>query len=346
MQKLFQYRNYNRCLLLLVCLFILLFGQARLIFATENSAPFVVRTENSPYQVDQSKSYFDLRLPAKQKVALTVQIHNVVDYPVKISVSVNQATTNLNGFVEYGPSNNKLASNLPFVLKSCVTIDQPELIIPAKETITTTVYVTIADDQFAGVVAGGLTFLDVTHEKQGGDTAFNNRFAYTVAILLHGALPALENQLSILTAKMSEMNQQQALLIQLANQRANYLNQLQVQATLYNSKQQAVLKLNKKQLQMAPNSLVSLPFFLENNALSSGSYRLKIVAMTPEAKWQKVQTLQIKSSPIPTLAGQNQDQNPVSGQLLWILIIFLVLCIFILIGIILYLMLRKNKKQV
>lgn len=148
----------------------------------------------SPFQVDQTQNYFDLNIPSNQAITLSVRICNLVDFPINLSISANQATTNLNGIVEYGPATNKLSKEVPLKLSECVTVLQPKITLPTKSTIQTSVLVSIPNNQFAGVVAGGLTFLDTTSKNQTNDVAFNNRFAYTIALLIHGILPIQENK--------------------------------------------------------------------------------------------------------------------------------------------------------
>lgn len=333
--------SYCKLLFILGIFLFSLFITANQCGAIENKAPFMVQMEHSPFQVDQTKNYFDLNLPSNQPITLSVQIHNLVDYPINLSISANQATTNLNGVVEYSPSTNELSKGVPLKLSESVTVLQPKITIPAKDTIQTTFLVNLPNNQFAGVLAGGLTFLDTTSKNQTTDEAFNNRFAYTIALLIHGILPIQENKIAIQSPKMTSVNHKKALLVTLENQRANYVNQMKVKVTVYNSKRQKVANFSKNHIQMAPNSLGKLPFFLDDWSLKPDKYQVKIAVLTKQNNWSEIKWLQIKPNQLPSLPRKSISYS--ETQVLKIVISVLLICIFILVVVIFYLVKRKKR---
>lgn len=144
----------------------------------EDQANFSVVADQSPYQVDKDKTYFDLALPANETVDLTIHVTNNSDEAITIAGEVAQATTNLNGVVEYSKTDNKLTQKVPFDVTTIASFDNPQQTIDAHQTVDFVVHVTAPTTDYAGIVAGGISFHDVTEEKATEDTAmFKNKFA-------------------------------------------------------------------------------------------------------------------------------------------------------------------------
>ncbi len=59
-------------------------------------------------QVDKSKTYFDLKMAPGAKQTVEIQLRNDTDEDITIENTVNSATTNLNGVVEYRQTGSNL----------------------------------------------------------------------------------------------------------------------------------------------------------------------------------------------------------------------------------------------
>lgn len=91
-----------------------IFGFAITGIATENQADFSVTVEQSVYQVDKTKTYFDLSVPVNESVSLIIHVTNNSEKSIKVAGELSPATTNINSVVEYGKTQNQITSNVTF----------------------------------------------------------------------------------------------------------------------------------------------------------------------------------------------------------------------------------------
>lgn len=143
---------------------------------------------------------------------------------------------------------------------------------------------------------------------------------------------------------MTAINHKKALLVTLENQRANYVNQMEVKVALYNSKRQKVISFSKNHIQMAPNSFGKLPFFLDDLSLKPDNYQAKIAVSTKQNDWSETKSLQIKLNELPVLPRKVTHYS--ETKVLKILISILLVCIFILITVIFLFAEKKKIKSI
>jgi len=139
-------------------------------------------------QVDKSKTYFDLKMAPGAKQTVEIQLRNDTDEDITIENTVNSATTNLNGVVEYGQNGIKPDKTLRFNLKDYVEAPK-EIILPKHSQKTLPLTITMPKDSFDGVMAGGITLKEkkketTTSADQSKGLAINNEYSYVVAIIL------------------------------------------------------------------------------------------------------------------------------------------------------------------
>lgn len=60
-----------------------------------------------PENQKQDIGYFDLRMNPDQKQTVQIVLKNPTDQEITVEVSLNGAKTNMNGVIEYGPTNLK-----------------------------------------------------------------------------------------------------------------------------------------------------------------------------------------------------------------------------------------------
>lgn len=103
--------------------FILLFPT--IIFADgEGNVGFDIQTEPSEFQYDKGKSYFDLRLKPEQETILTVQVNNTSSEDSTYEVSVNQAYTNDQGFIDYQEAKKSAKISTPIIMNDIITYEK------------------------------------------------------------------------------------------------------------------------------------------------------------------------------------------------------------------------------
>lgn len=105
-----------------VVLLISIFGFTITGIATENQADFSVNAEQSVYQVDKTKTYFDLSLPVNESVPLVIHVTNNSEKVIEVAGELSPATTNINGVVEYGKTKTNLLRMFLLILRKLLLL--------------------------------------------------------------------------------------------------------------------------------------------------------------------------------------------------------------------------------
>ena len=289
----------------------------------DNQANFTVRAEPSAYQVDKDKTYFDLSLPAETPVDLVVHVTNNADQAITVKGEVAPATTNVNGVVEYGVTTNKLTADVPFDLKQVAKFEQETQVIDAKQTVDFILHLTTPTQDYAGLVAGGLTFTDVTESDSSQEKSlFENRFAYAIALLLHGNQADTPTEVALTKVTATQLSGRNILSSSIVNQSANYINQVTLKAKVLNAKKKVILKDEKTNLQIAPNSIFQYPLYYNGQKMKAGRYTIKITLTSKEKTWHLEQTVKISQKKAQTLnrTDVTPKEEKASNWLIWLLV--------------------------
>lgn len=251
--------------------------------ASASEFNFAVTPNIPDNQVDKTKTYFDLKLNQNTEQDLTMELRNDTENEVTIELSVNSATTNMNGVVEYGSNKIKQDKSLKYNLKDLVTI-QSEVKIPAKSKQSVPLRVKMPNEKISGVLAGGITLKEKKEEENkksaaSSGMAIKNEYSYVVALLMRQSTAAIKPNLLLQNVAAGQNNARNVIQANLQNPEPTYLNQLKVQAEITKKGSSKVLFHSEKSgMQMAPNSNFDYPIALNGAKLAGGNYHIKIVA--------------------------------------------------------------------
>ncbi|OSH13904.1 cell wall surface anchor protein [Enterococcus faecalis] len=298
-------------------------------FGIETSAAelrFSVETEIPENQIDKTKTYFDLMMKPDQEQILKVRAANSTDENLVIDVSVKSATTNSNGVIEYGESLTALDKSAPADLSEIIQLkDGGESVeLPAKS-----------------------EKVDETKDKQKENTnglAIENRYAYTVAVLLRENETVVQPELSLEKVEPTQRNARSVISATLLNHEAAYLQSMKVTANVKNKKtNNVILEKEQEDMQMALNSIFNFPIPYEENEMEAGTY---VLAMTVEGsgkKWQFTKEFTISKEEAKTFNEKDVTVKKTESKLIYLLIGLLLLLLIICLFIILRLKKQKNK---
>lgn len=298
-------------------------------FGIETSAAelrFSVETEIPENQIDKTKTYFDLMMKPDQEQILKVRAANSTDENLVIDVSVKSATTNSNGVIEYGESLTALDKSAPADLSEIIQLkDGGESVeLPAKN-----------------------EKVDETKDKQKENTnglAIENRYAYTVAVLLRENETVVQPELSLEKVEPTQRNARSVISATLLNHEAAYLQSMKVTANVKNKKtNNVILEKEQEDMQMALNSIFNFPIPYEENEMEAGTY---VLAMTVEGsgkKWQFTKEFTISKEEAKTFNEKDVTVKKTESKLIYLLIGLLLLLLIICLFIILRLKKQKNK---
>ena len=312
-------------------------------FGIETSAAelrFSVETEIPENQIDKTKTYFDLMMKPDQEQILKVRAANSTDENLVIDVSVKSATTNSNGVIEYGESLTALDKSAPADLSEIIQLkDGGESVeLPAKSEKLVELRVKMPKEEFSGQLAGGITFsekVDETKDKQKENTnglAIENRYAYTVAVLLRENETVVQPELSLEKVEPTQRNARSVISATLLNHEAAYLQSMKVTANVKNKKTSNVIL-----------EIFNFPIPYEENEMEAGTY---VLAMTVEGsgkKWQFTKEFTISKEEAKTFNEKDVTVKKTESKLIYLLIGLLLLLLIICLFIILRLKKQKNK---
>ncbi|MBO0462417.1 DUF916 and DUF3324 domain-containing protein [Enterococcus sp. DIV1271a] len=247
---------------------------------------FAITTTPPDSQIDGTKTYFDIRLDPEQTEELSVELRNDTDKEVKVDVSLNSVTTNSNVVVEYGENNIEKDDSLDIDIADYV--EYPETVTLAPQSKETIVFqVNMPKTIFDGVLAGGITFKEITEEDQSGDDqqglSIKNEYSYVVALLMRQTENKVAPNLILHEVEPGQINARNVILATLQNDQKTYINQVNLQTKITKKGNDTVLYAeDKEKLQIAPNTRFDFPTSLNGAALEPGEYKIRATVFANE----------------------------------------------------------------
>jgi len=267
-------------------------------FASASEFNFGVYTVIPDNQIDKQQSYFNLKMVPNQKQTLTIQLKNDTEDDVVIEPKIHSATTNLNGVVEYGPTNAERDSTLPYELGDLITTEK-EITVPAKGSKDLYLNVTMPEEEFDGILAGGITLEEKksssTTEETNKGLSIENKYAYVVGITLQETDEEVTQDLQLHDVKAGQVNARNVINATLQNPTATYLNRFEVEAEVTKKgKTEVLYESNKQDMQVAPNSNFDYPIELNGEKFKTGEYTLHLKAKSSKESWEFEKDFAIK----------------------------------------------------
>ncbi|MGM0126378.1 hypothetical protein IGI37_003807 [Enterococcus sp. AZ194] len=258
---------------------IAIFGTVEVAFASELN--FSVETIPSEYQVDEKKTYLDLRLAPKQTREERFILANGTPNTVDLEITINHAVTNLNGVANYSAGETKNTDGLVYMIEDLVTYEK-KVSIPANSSITYPVIIKMPDADFSGVLAGGVTFKEVNNKQpnqaeESKGMAIENEFSFVKGLVLHGKEEKILPELDLIKAYPSQVNGRNAFTTVIQNKQPIYVNDVVIKTEIAKKGTKEVLYKNQKEnMQMVPNSHLDFPTLLDGKKLEAGDYTAKV----------------------------------------------------------------------
>lgn len=310
---------------------------------------FSVETVIPDNQVDKNKTYYDLRIEPNKKQNLKMIVNNSTDKDVMVEITAEAATTNTNGVVEYGVTKSKRDSTLENSIGDIVTISEKEPVIPAKSSKEIILTVNAPEEEFEGILAGGITIKEKesaknTDKDSQKGMAIENRYSYVVAFILHGREEQVSSELKLNTVKPDQINVRNIISANVQNTKSKYMNQVTIDAKVTRKNNKKVLYSEKKdKMQIAPNSNFNFPISLNGEALEAGKYTLTMAVDSQGETWNFKKDFTIEKAVANKLNKEDVSIVKDYTQLYLLIGGILILLVFILFFAIMHK--RKKEKQ-
>lgn len=307
---------------------------------------FSVTTVIPRNQIDQSKSYFDLKVKPSQKQTLQILLRNDTNRQIVIEPQVHTATTNVNGVVEYGKTEEKKDSTLTYKMKDLVKMNK-DVTIPAKGKKILALHLTAPEKRFDGWLAGGVTLQEKEKEpkenKKDTGLSIENKYSYVVAILLSGDSTKIAPKLQLNKIEPSQLNARNVIQAEIQNVKPMYVNKMSVKAKIMEKGNREVLyQADKKDMQMAPNSNFRFPIPLNGQKLKAGTYTLDMTAQSMNKSWHWTKDFTIDAEIAKEL---NQKDVTIDTDYTWMYVLLGIGLLMIALGMLLLFIGRKKRKR-
>lgn len=267
--------------------------------AYANEMNFSVKAILPENQRDNTHTYFDLNVVPGTTQVVEVELKNETDKDVTVQTVSNTAITNDNGIVEYTNEKPKLDKSLVTPFSKLASV-QSEITIPKQSSIRLPITLKIPEKSFDGVILGGLYFkekeTDQETKKSKDDVQIENKFSYTIGVLLAESPEMVLPDLVLNDVKATQKVGRNVITANLQNPKAALLSNLTVDAKVYEADSNQLLHEEKQtSLRMAPNSNFNYSVSWGNEAFQTGDYRIEIDATDGNQNWHLKKNFKIKA---------------------------------------------------
>ncbi|WP_027701776.1 DUF916 and DUF3324 domain-containing protein [Metaclostridioides mangenotii] len=307
---------------------------------------FSVHTVIPENQIDKSKTYYNLLVKPNNKQVLKMVLKNTTDKDRVINVSINSATTNTNGVIDYGENNIKNDPTLKYDMSEIVSVPS-EITVPKHGEYTLEMNVKTPIEFFDGVLAGGIQLQEKeTEANKDKKSMITNKYNYVVGILLFENIDqVIDPDLKLHKVIPTQDNARNVISSNLQNIMPTFVKNMSVHTKVYkkdDKNKNVKYSSDSEDMQMAPNSNFNYLTRLEGKKLKPGVYILNLVATSEKNKWEFNEEFVIKGDVANKL---NSSDVSIDDSFNWIYILVgvLVFVIILLIGLLIILLKKKKK---
>ena len=315
------------------------------VYAQEDHVGYSVQASIPENQLDTKHSYFDLMMKPNQEQTLETTIFNNENEEINVRVSVYNAATNSNGLVVY-EEQEEIDTSLKTPLTEILTVKEDIVTIPAGESKIVTAELVMPEEEYDGIILGGLHFEKMMDEEETTEgVSIQNKYAYVIGVQLsendHEVFPDL--QLKSVEPKL--VNHRTAVVANIQNSKPMLMNDMTMHAKVYEKGKNETLKEKQQEnIHMAPNSNMNVTIDWENEALKPGDYLLKVHATHDSETWEWEEEFTIEKSEATTLNKDAVELEDNGISYLWFAVGIAIL-IMIILGLLFYIKRLKKSHQ-
>ena len=315
-------------------------------FSKASELNFSVNAVIPDNQIDKEKSYFDLKVTPGEKQNLIVKLRNTTDKEIVINPHIQSAKTNKNGVIDYTPNKIKKDDTLKIAMEDIAKVPK-EVTVPPQSEKDLTIEVTMPKDKFDGIILGGIYLKEDTsknkEEDKENDVAIKNEYSYVVALQMRQNDNKVKPMLHMNEVNPETQNARNVIVANIQNSEPMIISKLKIDATVNKKGSKDNLAILKKEnLQVAPNSNFNIAVPLEGEKLEAGTYILNMKAESAGKEWQFKKEFSISADKATTM---NEKDVTLEKETPTMLYIFLGVAFLIVIAVVIYFIIRRNKRK-
>ncbi|WP_207942052.1 hypothetical protein DOK78_003021 [Enterococcus sp. DIV2402] len=242
-------------------------------------------------QTNKELMYYDLLLQPKQTEELSLELKNTSEKELTLAVSFHRAVNNSNGAIVYSDSSEGKSDSAAFDIEDLVAVSDKEVTLKPNETKQITIEVAMPNEEFAGVLAGGLYIQQVGSEEFEGNV--QNLFAREIALIVRNRLETVEPEIKINSAKALQENARNAVSVVIENSTPTYIGDVELSYAISRDEQTIIEE--TKMITFAPNTKMNYFIPLSGQAFEAGTYTVKTTLTAGDNVWQGAPTFTIEA---------------------------------------------------
>ncbi|MQS52490.1 WxL protein host-binding domain-containing protein [Companilactobacillus mishanensis] len=220
---------------------------------------------------------------------LKLSVTNFGDMPIKLRVEPTNATTSMDGKIDF--SQNVEKGNYGLKVAFADMTEGQTVKLKINQTKDLTFAVRLPDDTLEGTVIGGFNVFDVDNPNDGSTG---------VGVYLNEGEPSTKGDLKINDVTPKIINEQPHIVVNLVNDRAVVLKNVTVQIRLKKNNWYNKLGIDSKEditdvtfAKIAPNSKIPLEFNQKQSPIQAGNYWVEGKARSASGTWNFKKNLTI-----------------------------------------------------
>lgn len=294
-------------------------------------------------QKNKEIGYYDLLMNPGEKQTIQLKLYNTSAKPLKVEINLNSAKTNGNGVIEYGPSELKQDVSLKYDLAKIMSGPEEVTLKPHSNDI---VEFTIALPQvaFEGYIAGGIQLKPIVRDvhSQADKSMIINKFAFLIGVLISESdTQKLKPKLELNNISLKLKDGSYSLFVNLSNTKGVFVEKMSAAIKIRKKNSSRVLiDFNKKDMRMAPHSMIDLPVSFLDQKMTAGEYTADIQITTEQgSKWTWVKNFDFTKIEAEQINKQVNQDSRTKFNYWWLLLLLLLL-----VTVSLFLVIKKRKK--
>lgn len=269
-----------------------------------NQLTFSVEPVMPSNQIDTKVGYFNIKLAPNDAQDLTLKYSNNSKKAVTVNGQVTSAKTNSAGVVDYNAPTIAKDATLAYDMADLVDLPKAVSLDPG-ETKLVKVHVHMPNESLKGIIAGGLSFNDVSkdRENQSGYSSglsIKNIYSFQIGLLMRQAVGDQFSDQEIATdglklnqVRAGQLNFRNVVNANLQNPLPIFMNQMVIDAQISKKGSSNILfNTVKSGIQMAPNTNFDFPIALGSGVrMTPGQYHIKVTAYSLDDKNGQFKTI-------------------------------------------------------
>lgn len=321
------------------------FGTSGMVYGDEEGiVGYDVQAILPDNQVTKDNSFFDLRMTPSAEQTISIQINNTSDEESTYDLSVHQAYTNNQGFIDYDQVSETVKDKEYDIAKIASIADSVTL--PGNSSKTVPITIQMPKASYDGQIMAGIQVVKQEDTQDKGQ--ISNRYGYIIGLKLTETDNEVPRQLILETVEPAVSFGTTSVIARLFNPTRDAYGHLVYDANITDAKDKKTIKAAHfdTDMQMAPMSTYDFAIDWKGERLKAGKYVLHLtVTDAKDNKWEFEEPFTITAEAAKKINAATIDQVTDKGLPSWVYILIGLLLACVLIGSVFIIAKRKKDKK-